>query len=191
MSRYRIYIIFLIIVSVGLSGLFLVSRGYYPIALVDGEFVSARRFVDDYNAALLYYNNFLKTYKPNAEESEKISPSDLQLAVIGNIIERVLISHAARKEAGSDLDVLIAGKIDKYLGDPQLAQAASALYGWNMEDFKKNVLVPQAEREILLGRFFLRAQNFETWFSETKRSVTVYIFSPRFEWNGEAVVRKT
>jgi len=187
MSRYRIYIIFSVIIALGLGGVFLVSGGYYPIAVVGGDLITARRFLGEYRAASIYYQNILKTYNPVFEE-EELAAADLQLAVVNSLIEKSLIAKGARSEAGNDFKYLIDNKLEKFTGDTELERAALALYGLNKREFHKGVLIPQAEREILAGRLFLRGEKIEDWLRETKQTAQVVIFSPRFEWNGEAVV---
>ncbi|MEK9179962.1 MAG: hypothetical protein AAB897_00935 [Patescibacteria group bacterium] len=188
MIRYRIYIIFSIIIALGVSAIFLVSQGYYPVALVEGDFVSAYEFAREYRAATIYYQNLLKTYGAAFEEKEKISSADLELAVINSLIENNLIAKGARAETGEDFEYLLENKLSKFVGDAELEKAALALYGLEGNEFREDVLIPQAEREILAGRLFLRGEKIEDWLASTKQAAQVIIFSPQFEWNGESVV---
>lgn len=190
MSHYRIYIFFSLIVAAGLTGIFLVSQGYYPIALVENDLISARRFVEEYTAASFYYKNVLKTYGSALRDVPRLTPSDLRLAVMNGIVEKVLISKGAKLETGEDLDYLISNKLAKFAGDEKLGEAVEALYGLTRKEFERDILIPQAEREILAGRLFLRGENLEDWLRKAKAAARVIIFSPQFGWNGEAVVGK-
>jgi len=187
--RYKIYIIFAFIVAAGLAAAFLVSRGHYPAALVDGELISANRFALDYSAASLYYQNLLKTYGPAVQGGE-LNPMDLELAVMNQLIDESLIKEGAAREVGGDLQYLLENKLSKFRDDANLSRAAAAIYGLDENNFASEVLIPQATRDILAGRLFLRGQKIEDWLLAARKSARVVIFSRKFRWDGEkAVVR--
>lgn len=190
MTRYRIYIIFSLVVGVGLLAILLVSWGYYPVATVNGDFISARQLSHEFGAASLYYKNLLQTYRPALKDAEQLSASDLQLAVLNSLIEKSLISKAVRQETGEDFAYLLENKLSRFLGDEELEIAAANLYGLSGEEFRGDVLVPQAEREILAGRLFLRGEEIEDWILKAKAAARVTLFSPNFEWTGEAVTSR-
>lgn len=188
MRKYRRQIVIVIVVVAGLAGLFLVSLGYYPIAIVNGIFITARTFTKDYGAASMYYANYLKIYRFPGSDAAPLSSDDIARAVMDQLIENALAAQGAEKEAGSDLENLVNEKINEAVKNSQLENAAKTLYGLSLDDFKNEVLKPQAERDILTGRLFLKGQNIDTWLADAKKSARVIFFSGRFRWNGTEVV---
>ncbi len=184
------YIIFLLIVSIALFVILLISFGYYPIAMVNGHFISKRTFLKNYGAAAVYYQNFLKTYQQNPAPEKTASPDDIQRSVLTQLIENSIVEAGARKEVGADLNALVEGKVSQASKEPGLDKAVQTLYGMNLDDFKKEILAPQAERDILTGRLFLKGGNIDDWLRDAKKSANVVIFSPQFRWNGDMVEMK-
>lgn len=187
MSRYRIYIIFSAIVSAGLLAVLLISLGHYPIMMVNGDFISAGHFLREYRAASRYYGNFLQTYESAAKGEEKLSERDIQLIVLDGLVEKSLISSGAKKAVGNDLSGLVSKKLQGIVGDQKLESMAASLYGLSGGEFTRDVLVPQAEREILAGRLFLNGENINDWLLGARNSASVITFSSGFSWNGTFV----
>lgn len=188
--NYKPYIIFVSIMAAGICAVFLVSQGYYPVAMVQNSFVSERTFNEEYQAASLYYKNAMKTYGSLLNQSSTLSDMDIEVSVMDQIIEDRIIRDKAQKEVGGDLGELINSKVGKYASDENLAKAATALYGLNIKSFMANILVPQATREILTGRLSLRGEKIDEWLVSAKKSARVVIFSPQFRWDGERVSSK-
>ena len=168
----------------------LVSLGYYPVLIINSDFISAKQFIREYHAAVIYYENLLKTYNQNIGEEEKLGPEDLQLAVINSLIEKSLIADGARDEAGDDFSYLLKNKLKNISVDKELEKAITSLYGMSRDEFILAVIVPQAEREILAGRIFLRGERIGDWIADAKKEANVIIFSPNFKWNKERVISK-
>ncbi len=185
-KKYKSYLIFILIVGAGLSAMFLVSLGYYPIAVVNNHFINARTFLKNYEAASIYYQNFLKTYAATSSLNI-LEPSELERAVLTQLIENSLVEDGASREAGAGLKNLIEEKVDKAASEPGLENAVKVLYGLNLEDFKKEILRPQAERDILTGRLFLKGEKIDDWLKKAKKSSRVIVLSGRFYWNGDDV----
>ena len=127
-------------------------------------------------------------YGDALRDTPRLTPLELQLAVINGLVEKVLISNGAKFETGGDFDYLISNKLEKFSGDLQLGRAAETLYGLTAKELERDLLVTQAEREILAGRIFLRGEKIEDWLSDAKAAARVIIFSPSFKWNGEQVI---
>jgi hypothetical protein len=190
MSDYKYYIIFVSMMATGLAVAFCITQGYYPIALVGGDFVSARSFSEEYRATDTYYQNFMKTYQAALKDNTMLPASELEADALDNLIEKDLIKDGAEREAGTDLNMLVQSKLSGYSNDADLVKAGLALYGLDRRAFWNKILVPQATREILQGRLFLKGQNIDDWLVSAKKSAHVLIFSPNFSWDGEKVSAK-
>ena len=190
-SRYKVHVLFAAIVFAGLAFAFLVTGGYYPVALVNGSFVSARTVNREYAASDFYYHKMLETYGDKAFGTSTLAATDLEASAMEKIVEDILVEKAAQKEVGSALTDLVASKLSAVGSDTELQTAAGTLYGLDQNGFRDFVLVPQAERDILSGRLFLKGQKFDDWLVEAKQSANVSIFSSQFRWTSQGVATST
>lgn len=188
--QYKPYVIFSSLIVFGLLVFFLISGGYYPILSVNGSFVSARIFWKNYQANLVSYQKIMDSYSSAIQDKSKIGPVDvneLKKYALTQIIENVLINTEVKKELGSDLDAIVAGRMSKIEGDKDLQKAAESVYGLNFAEFKDEILVPLAKEEILTGRLFLEGKKLNDWLDEAKKSSQVKIFSGQFFWDGKEI----
>ncbi|HEY4525491.1 MAG TPA: SurA N-terminal domain-containing protein [Candidatus Paceibacterota bacterium] len=185
--EHKFKLILAALVLAAILGIGLVSLNRYPIITVNGSPVSANRFWRNYQGALKYYENARKNLP--AEQAPTSTPSgiEMQAEILTQMVEAELISQGAQKEIGKDLDFLVQNKISRYENNQSLAQAANTLYGMTYKEFQDEVMVPQAEKEILAGRFYMSGDNFEEWFAKLKKDASVNIFSKGFRWDGERV----
>lgn len=171
----------------------LVSRDY-TVLEVNGAAVSLSRFTKNYRAAARFRANAIEAYRRDPSGSTKApEPLDeraLKAAVLTQLVDAVLVEQGARAMAGSDLDRLVAERVDRYRKDTDLAEAARGLYGVSAQDFTEEVLVPQAMSEILRGRLFIENKSFTDWIEETRRAAKVTVFSDDFTWDGTRIAAR-
>lgn len=172
----------LVIALVLISGLAAVAFGFYPIASVNGKWITQREFKTLYNANTSYMDKMKQTY-PMATSSDP-SANEIEAQVLDRLIEVSLVHEAALKEMGPDMDRLVEAKLAEYGSDDQLYAAAQAIYGFSKDEFTGEVLVPQAERDVLSGRMFIKGEKFEDQVLDLRRNAKVTIMSPSFEWDG-------
>lgn len=187
MTKYKLYIIFFSIIALGVVAISFISFGYYPVAIVNGHLITARMFVSDYAVASVYYRNILKTYEKSSSTPDVLTPGQIQQSVLTGLIENVLIDDGARKEIGKDLDRLVNEKVVQAADTDGIEKAVKSVYGIDINDFKEEILVPQAERDVLTGSLFLKGQKIEDWLSAAKKSSSIMILSGKFYWDGENV----
>ena len=174
-----------VLAVVFLGGLLLVSADYYPVALVNSSTIGARRFWRNFRAASVYHGNLQKVY---GADEKPLDDKAIQAGVLQELIERELVSAGAKVEAGSDMDYLVGRKLTKYDKNSGLQQAAGVVYGLSYADFRSDVLIPQAEEDVLAGRLYLRGEKLEDWLQDARRRASVVIFARGFAWDGEKVV---
>ncbi len=182
------FLIFLGVMGIGLGAAFVISRGYYPIALVHGSPILRGEFVKNFILASRDYENLLKLQPAEGGNAENnLTRENIERAVLGLLIEKKLIREELRRDLGADMGPLVARKLEKFAGDAELASAAETLYGLSLADFREEVLLPQAERDVLAGRLFLKGETFDGWLASVKQSGRITIFSSRFYWEGGEV----
>lgn len=179
-------IVLLIIALAVLGGIAAIGQGLYPVALVSGSPIFASTLRTDYASALIYAANYRRVYDPG-NTSDAMRPEDIEAQVLTNLINARLVEAAARAEAGSDLQSLVDQKVNDYSG---LSAQAQSLYGMSDAQFKSEVLVPQAEKDILSARLFLRGGNADDVLKDLRARIRVTIFSKTFSWDGDKVVAR-
>ena len=187
LAEYKFYAIFAAIVVCGFSFAFIVMAGYYPIAMVNGSTISAKAYNMEYAAANSYYSKVLQKYGAQAFGGKELSPADIRSLAMQKLIEDILINGGAATEAGADLSALVQTKLQSSNINGDLMTAAATLYGLSENDFRNLVLIPQAKRDVLSGRLFLKGQKIEDWLASAEKLAKVSIFSNQFKWNGANV----
>ena len=169
----------------------LVASGRYPVMVVNGTFISSARFEKNYTSAAILHSNQLKINAESPDVLEvlkRVTSAELGANVLDTLVVAALVERGAKRAAGNELPGLVHAKIDDYAQDPQFERSVQTLYGMGYADFRDEVLVPVAERDILEGRLYLNGQSYEQWLAGERKQASVYILSSRFRWDGEKVV---
>ena len=180
---------FSVIIMVIVIVMTLASLGYYPILVVNGAPVTARRFFMNNEAALRYAQNIAKTY-PSRVSGAPQDPDEIGASVLTGLVEETLLNQGLQAEAGRDADMLVQEKIAKYGTDQKLQNATEALYGMTLAQFREEVLIPQAKQDVFKGRLFLKDKSLDEWISDAKKNARVVVLSAQFTWDGEKISAK-
>lgn len=173
-----------IIIAAGIFaiGIAIIGAGYYPVVIEGNHFITEATFARQYWAASFYYNALRETVLADIKDAQVLQPGDIKKAVLEQLIENSLVAREARRELGGDLGELIRKKIATYGDDAKIKDAAKKLYDLNYADFKNEILIPQAERDVLAAQFFLHGKDFEDWLKEAKKSARVRVFLNGLRW---------
>lgn len=167
----KIYIA-LIILAVIISGLIYVwFSGYYPVALVNGDPIWAWRVEQEYKSALFYYSKAIGNKKMPNEDQEA-----LRIASLEDLIEQEIINQNFNNFTGGEGEKLVSEKIDVYLSDPKLKNAARALFNLEIKEFTNVILIPQAKKEIIADILSKENRDYEKWLNSQKKSVKITKF---------------
>ncbi len=185
-------IIFILIAGLAVCGiLYLVLIQSYPVASVNWHLITLKSFEKDYTAATSYYRNLLETYDKNQApvlDSPEIQ-REISRAVLERSVENVLIDQELKKQLKTDeLEKMLNKRIQEVLKGKDIEKEVKTLYGLSMKDFEERILEPEAEREIITGRFFLENKNFEDWMKDAKKQAQVAILLSNLKWDGSGVV---
>jgi hypothetical protein len=188
----KLYIILIVLVFAGFGMLNLVRIGWYPIALVNSQLVWGSTVEKEYASALKYYSQMLNTYKGKEVSNQQIKKikKEVKQATLDKIIEKMIIANNANELIGDEKSKLIEAKVKKYLQDPKLKAAASALFNLSFDDFKTIILIPQAERELLEEQFSSENRDFNNWLKNQKKKAKVYLFTKEYTWTDQGIKKK-
>lgn len=179
--------------GIGLSGYRIAKDGFYPVIFVNFNAISESVIEKNTNLAYSYFHNLSALY---GSDSSKLdlpeSYLELRRAVLDSAVSDELILLELRKLVSlEEIEIVANRKIDATLKENKIVvEGVQNLYGLTLENFRNDVLMPQAYREILEGRMRLNGQDFDSWLAEARKKSKVIVLLPDFEWNGEKVVLK-
>jgi len=163
-------------IGIGWGSYFTVSKGFYPLAIVNYKIISSKNLESNYQSTLGYYN---KIKKP--EVSEQDFQKEIRRATLDKLVENILIYEDVKL---SDVESQLASIIQR---NPNLEQGAVVTYGVSWETFKNLVLRPQIAMEILQKDLQTKNENFDTWLKNKKSSASIWVFSSGLSWSGERI----
>lgn len=175
---------FLIAASVFLVLIFIIAyAGLYPIVVVNGDWITARKFRLHLSAAENYESQKQSTSTINSVLKDK----DIVVSVLEGLIEAQFIEKGARLEFTDRLGSLKTQRLNDFLSQKAVMEEEGKKYGFSLEQFKKEILEPQVTRDLLSGRLFLKSMRLEDWLLEQKKTASVTLFSQVFYWDGREV----
>ncbi len=186
----RRILLFLAVVVLCMGAIALAAFGYYPILIVNGSPVFAAKFFQHVRAMSLFQERVAQAY-PKAIRGSPPSREELEAGVLDGLVEERLLNQSIRREVGREADGLVEEKLQGLIQEEaKFGKATEALYGLSLGEFRQEVLVPQAERDIVKGRLFLRGESIDDWAEANRRAARVTVLSTRFKWDGEKIVAK-
>ncbi|MEK7566934.1 MAG: hypothetical protein AAB527_02260 [Patescibacteria group bacterium] len=153
------------------------SARLYPVLKINNSFVWASDYYDRFSG-FEYYR--LMTSEPI---DEKTAVRGLILSFIADsLVEDELLRRGAdlREAEKRVKDALMAGGVEN------LEKAAASLYGWDIEEFKKFSLFPQAREDILTEVLQKDGIDFDEWLLRemAKADIKIYFLPHKWE-NGK------
>ncbi len=176
--RYFVTIFFIVLGS-GFGTFYLVRQGWYPVAIINSEIIWGYNLDKEARVAEYYYQQSLTTSEKEGLKNN--NNKQVRVAVLKNIIERKLVSDALRQKLNNiELTASINNIISPYLENPNLEQAAVALYDLNLADFYKLIVIPQAEKELLLKQLQEEGVSYSDWLSQAEKSAKIILLTKDF-----------
>ena len=189
MRKYFVFILGGVVVA----GLLLFFAGLFPVASVNGEFLWSREFSAYGDAFNRFRANIERASSPDAPSLgfEGVAEEDITMSLLEELIVRKIVFKEGSKSF-ADFNKNAEGIMTEALGGQgtQLEEAARTLYGLDLEEFKKLILLPEA-REIALKRLIEESgQNYKEWFLERLEAADVKIYFYDYRWEDGKLVSK-
>ena len=187
---YKISLIsFVFLMSAGLGSYFAIRNGFYPVAFVDFNLITKKQIQKDFAAAYKYFQNALLVSGSDPRSLETLEARrEIRRATLDKLIIDELVYEELEVRTNDDFKSIAEKNVEQYIqNNANISEGAEKIYGLNLADFKSQVLMPQAYKEILEGRMFLTKENFDEWLKNKKSSVRVIILSPDLKWDGSSV----
>ena len=166
--------------------------GFFPVARVNGEFVMHRVYRDRVSALTLF-----------EEQSRQVAGSGaltpdvkdaIRQSVLQNVISEIVFrQHIEGQESLSVLkeraDAVVAETLSKANPDV-LPRATEQLYNWSVEEFKKNVLYPQALQNELAAEIEKGGISFEEFARTKLMEAKISLYLVPWKWEKGGLVSK-
>ncbi|MDD5430781.1 MAG: hypothetical protein PHP03_00955 [Candidatus Pacebacteria bacterium] len=186
--KFKKIIAITVVVIAGIG--FLISQGYYPVAIVGSDIISAAAVKKNGDVALRYFHA-LNTINGSSEDLNTPEVlKEIKRGMISQLIEDNIIYDKAKELVGKDLSGIADKKVNDVLSQAGAKDMAEEVYGISLGDFSRYVLYPQAYREIVEDRIFLGGGDFNAWLSEAKKNSKVTILLSSFAWKDGDVALK-
>ena len=189
MTYKHAIIAFAIIMASGLGAYKAVKIGAYPVAFVDFNLITEKSVQKDFAAAYRYFQNALLVSGSDPRSLETLEArGEIRRATLDKLIGDRLIYGELEARLKDDFKAIADKNIEQYIqNNKNISEGAEKIYGLSLADFKDQVLLPQAYKEILEGRMFLNKENFNEWLKNKKSGARVIILSPDLQWDGNSV----
>lgn len=189
MTYKHAVIAFAIIMASGIGAYRAVINGAYPVAFVDFNLITEKQIQKDFAAAYKYFQNALLVSGSDPRSLETLEAHrEIRRATLDKLIIDELIYKELEARAHDDFKSIAEKNVEQYIqNNANISEGAEKIYGLTLADFKSQVLMPQAYKEILQGRMFLNKENFDEWLKNKKSAVRIIILSPDLQWDGSSV----
>ena len=181
----------LIIAALFFLFIFISILGWYPVAIVNGRFISYSAWRSAEHAERQFITA-QKLKNGGKEINLNESAASEFLVTIRRSTLTFLIEDAIFKGEGERMIHGFAQESKQRVAraleyGQNVAAAAKALYGLNRDDFIALVLLPQARRDVIREYLAEQGKGFDEWALEIKKHTHVQLFLVPFTWDGEEV----
>ena len=184
MKYKKFAITFLSLISAGLVIYFIANQGWYPIAIVNGKFITERDLRKEYSAAARYYAEAF-----NLGQETKLLKKEIRRAILDKLIENVLIYDELKEKLGGDMASAVSSKLQNLnMDETQVGEATTVLYGLTFQEFKDIILIPQATREILEVYLLEEKKDIGDWLAEARAGASITLWIKEFSWKNNQLI---
>ncbi len=188
MTYNRSLILFSAFVAFGMTCFVIVRLGFYPVAMVNFNVITAAEMEKNAVATENYFRNLSLLYGSDSDAMDKEeSRKEIRRAALDKLISEVLIYEELSGRV-ENFQLIAENKIREALNEKEkLDDGIKKLYGLTILEFKNQVLLPQAYQEILEGRLFLKNENFKAWLDDSRVKARIFILVPDLMWSDKLI----
>ena len=151
---------------------FAVYFNFYPMLKVNGDFVLAREYYARLGGLEFY------SRATGEEADENIISRGVILSLI---IDKMVSEELSQRQVGLDeAEKRVSDAVESDLTN--LENAAWKLYGWNIKEFERFSLLPQARRDVLAEKLALEGIDMSEWLSQKALEAEVKIYFLPYRW---------
>lgn len=186
MKKLGIYTLIAIVVGMGIY--YMSKTNAYPVASVNGEFISASYYQKSLELGQAYYEKELVLTQAEQEDFDKeefnaeLKRATLSALVYATIARQELELLITKERAEEMVEERVAS-VEEERGE-NLAKAVEGVFETDSETFREVVLRPEAYRELLEKEVTERGMSYQPWMQAKVLSANIEVFANGYEWKG-------
>ncbi|MEZ4156562.1 MAG: hypothetical protein R3B52_01105 [Candidatus Paceibacterota bacterium] len=186
MKKLGIYLLIAVVVGMGIY--YLNQANAYPVASVNGEFISASYYQKSLELGKAYYEKELVLTQAQQEEFNReefdieLKRATLSALIHAAIARQELEVLLTKEEATKRVEQRLA-EVEEERGSA-LEEAVKGVFETDIETFREVVLRPEAYKEILEQEVSERGMNYQAWMQAKVLSASVEVFANGYQWKG-------
>lgn len=186
--HFGILILTLFFLAGGLLSYTLVKNGYFPVARVNGNFISYRTVRENMEVSRRIYSQGLAG--SSAELSDLFKRGNEQ-ELLKNSLENLITTQIIRSSVGPDTLKKASAELEKSFDPAAMANITAlvrSIYSWDAAKFKERILEPQALLDVVTQE---KGREFEPWLKSSKSQARVSVWFVPFGWEEGQLVNKS
>jgi hypothetical protein len=171
----------------GLLSYTFVKNGYFPVAKVEGKYISYKTVQENIDVSKRIYT---KGLAGSSADMEMLFKRGNEKLLFSNVLESLITNEIIKSVATGDLLSKAQTEMKSNFDEKSTANIASMVrevYGWDVAKFTERILEPQALLDVLTKE---KGTNFNSWLESSKKSASVSIWFIPFEWSGGKLISK-
>ncbi|MEK9174949.1 MAG: SurA N-terminal domain-containing protein [Patescibacteria group bacterium] len=185
--HFGILVLTLVFLVGGLTSYTFSRNGLFPVAKVNGDFISYKTVKENADVSRRLYAQGLAGSSPDLDNIFKRgSEKELFKNSLENLIINLIIKSSAAEE-----DLVKAQKeVEASFNSKTAANLSGVLqnvYSWDAAKFKERILEPQALLQIVSQK---EGQNFDSWLKSAKANSTIRIWFLPYRWEDGNLVNR-
>lgn len=186
--HFGILVLTLFFLAGGLLSYTMVKNGYFPVARVNGDFISYRTVKENMEVSRRLYSQGLAGSSPELADLFKRGNGP---ELLKSSLENLITAQIIRSSVGSDTLKKASAELEKNFDPAALANITALVrnvYNWDTAKFKTRILEPQALLDVVTRE---KGPEFKSWLGLAKSRAEVSVWFAPFEWKeGKLEARK-
>ena len=179
-KRYWIFVFAVLF----LAGAAIAAYGFVPVMKIGGKTIVFAEYLKAYSAIKSYDKISRRSAAPAAE----ITRQALEVLVENRFLD--ILAERTSTDFKKEAEKLVEDSI-KTTPNLSLGEASEKIYGLNEADFKRLVLLPQAEKDLLTKHYSYNPAELENLLNDLAKNAQIKIYYPGYEWkDGEVRIKK-
>lgn len=166
--------------------------GFFPVARVDTAVIWYREY-DNRASALEQFEERSRAMAGialNDSDRSLLRRSVLQSMIAESVLEAYIAKNLFADGLPAAANAMVEETVSKTADPTLLPRATKELYGWSVDEFKKEVLYPQALQNVLAERIEKDGGSFEEFLSVELGRARVNLYGVPWKWENGALTDK-
>lgn len=181
MKSHHIGILVLTLVFLvgGLLSYTFVQNGYFPVAVVNGNFISQLTIKENADVSRRLYNQGLAG---SSKELDDLFKRGSEKELLKNSLEGLIVNQIIKSSATDDEIKKAQKEVESTFdskAEANLSGVLKNIYQWDVGKFKERILQPQALLQVVTQE---KGKDFDNWLKSAKLKANIKIWFAPYKW---------